>query len=135
MSYASETKRILTQKLESDQVKSTADTIDILEGCTLIRVGVLITVIADAVVTTVVTRRVTTGSDTNAVAVDSIVIPDTTAVGKIVYCDITPMALDAGDQLLFTCDGGGTSTAFVCFAVVIPNEEPADNEADMVESA
>jgi hypothetical protein len=136
MSYASETKRILRQKdLLNDAIMNTSDVIDILESCTLIRIGALVTVIADASMTITVTKRVTTGSDEGEVAVDTIVVPNTTAVGKIVYTDVDPVALVPGDQLEFATANTGTSSAFSLFAVVIPKEDVPENETDMVESA
>lgn len=136
MSYASETPRILRMEEHGTPVApSGSATINILEGGTLIRIGALVTVIADAESTTTVTQRVTPGSNTDAVACDTIVVPNTTAVGKIVYANVTPQALHAGDQLYFSVAAGGTNTRLEFFAVVIPNEESLLNEADMIASA
>ena len=134
MSYASETKRILTPNDYSDSIKNTTDVIRILENCTLIRLGALVTVIADGIMTIAVTQETKPGG-TGGTAIDSVIIPDTTAVGKIVYADVTPTALLAGQELLLTNSNTGTSSAWKLFAVVVPNEEPPANVASMVESA
>jgi hypothetical protein len=134
--YAFESKRILRQEDQlNDGLKNTDDLINILEGCTLLRIGALVTVVADASMTITVTQRILTGSDASAVAVDTIVVPDTTAVGKIVFTDVTPQALNAGDQLKFAIANTGSASAFQIFAVVSPNEQAHENETDMVESA
>ena len=82
---------------------------DVNHPATLYAVGVLITVALDTdAATCTVTRRVTTGSDTNATAVDVIHIPNGTAAGKIVYIQLaTPISLNAGDQLKFVFSNHG----------------------------
>ncbi len=135
MSYASETKRILQQRDQvTDALKNTTDLIDILEACTLIRIGTLVTVIADASMTVTFYHETTTGASA-AAALDTVVVPDTTAVGKVVYTDITPEALNVGDQIRIFTANTGTSSAFRHFIVVIPKEDVPENETDMVESA
>lgn len=135
MSYATETKRILQQRDQvTDALKNTTDLIDILESCTLVRIASLITVIADAAMTITFYHETTTSASAGD-AIDTVVIPDTTAVGKVVFTDVTPHALNAGDQIRITTSDTGTSTAMRHFIVVIPNEEAHDNESDMVESA
>ncbi len=135
MSYA-HGRQVLYQKDKlNDGIKNTSDLIDILDPCTLLRIGALVTVIADASMTITVTRRVTTGNDANEVAIDSIIVPDTTAVGKVVYSDITPTDLNVGDQIEFAIANTGTSSAFQCFAVVSPRPEVPANQTDMVLTA
>lgn len=135
MSYASETKRILTPHEAADSVKASTDVIRILENCTLIRLGALVTVIADGIMTIAVTQETKPGG-TGGTALDSVIIPDTTAVGKIVYATLNPpVALLAGQELLLTNSSSGTSSAWKLFAVVVPNEEPPANVSSMVESA
>lgn len=136
MSYANETARILRMEEHGTPVApSGSATVNILEGGTLVKIGALLTVTADAVSTTTVTQRITPGSNTDAVACDTIVVPDTTAVGKIVFTDVEPQALHSGDQLYFSVAAGGSNTRLEFFAVVIPNEESVGNETDMIESA
>jgi hypothetical protein len=136
MSYAFETARILRMEAHGTPVapSGTAD-IEILEGCTLVRLGALLTVTADAESVTTVTQRILPGSAVGVIACDTITVPDTTAVGKIVYVDVTPQALHAGDELHFAVAAGGTNTRLEFFAVVVPNEESVGNEADMIASA
>jgi len=136
MSYASETRGLLRMEEHGTPVAPTGSaTINIFEGGTLVQIGALVTTLADAESTTTVTQRVTPGSNTNAVACDTIVVPDTTAVGKIVFTNVTPQALHAGDQLYFSVAAGGTNTRLEFYAIVIPNEEYVGNEADMIASA
>jgi hypothetical protein len=85
--------------------------------------------------TIAVTQELTPGV-TGGTAIDSVIIPDTTAVGQIVYVDVDrAIALLAGQELLLTNSNTGTSSAWKFFAVVIPNEEPPANVTCMVESA
>src|SRR3954468_13293407 len=44
-------------------------------------------------------KRVLQGSDTGAVVCGSITVPDTTAIGKVMYKDITPVSFAVGDTL------------------------------------
>ncbi len=136
MSYDKESKFVIHQKdLLNDGVKNTSDIADVLDPCTIVRIGVLVTVIADAVMTITVTRRILTGSDTNEVALGTLTVPNTTAVGKVVYKDITPQDANVGDQIEWAISNDGTSTAFQSFAVAIPRAEVPANQSDMIASA
>lgn len=109
---------------------------DVNHPATLYAVGVLITVVTDTnAATCTVTRRVTTGSDTNAVAVDVIYIPNETAAGKIVYIQLaTPQQMNAGDQLKFVFSNHGGSGYWKPWIEAVPREETKANNSDFVAS-
>lgn len=83
------------------------------------------------------TRRPTPLSATNEALVETLVIPDGTAVGKTVYLDIEPVEFAVGDSMeLSHVIGTGSPTgqgvySFECFAV----DELPENNSDMIESA
>lgn len=136
MSYASESKQVLHQEdILNPQIKNTNDVIKIMSPMRLLRVGWLVTTIMDASVVVTITKRVLPGDDTGAVAVTTLTLPDTTAVGKVVYKDITPIDLDPGDELKFAMANTGTSSAGICYAEVIPRPEVPANLTDMTLSA
>ena len=103
---------------------------------TLYAVGVMITTVTDSnAATCTVTRRVTTGSDTNAVAVDVIHIPNTSAAGKIIYIQLaTPQQMNAGDQLKFVFSNHGGSGYWKPWIEAVPREETKANNSDFVAS-
>lgn len=109
------------------------------------RIGFLVTeaVVADTTPPVVrFSKRLAPGSDTNAVVCGSLTIPHGTAVGKVVYKDITPVRFAAGDVLkventVRTVDAGsGTETGqgYYMFEMELDPETP-ENESDMIESA
>lgn len=116
--------------------KNTTVYMDVNHPATLYAVGVLITVVTDSdAATCTVTRRVTTGSDTNAVAVDVIYIPIATAAGKIVYIQLaTPQNMNAGDQLKFVFSNHGGSGYWKPWIEAVPREETKANNSDFVAS-
>jgi hypothetical protein len=138
MSIGHESKQVLRQEdVLNNNVKNTTDVVKILDPWTLLRLGALVMVAQDAgaTMTITVTRRILAGSDTGAVAVDTIVVPDGTAAGKCVYAETTPTDLNVGDELLFSTQDVGTSSAYQVFAVGIPRSETALNQSDMILSA
>lgn len=135
MSYASESKLILRQDDVTDGQYNTSDTITIFAPCRLLRVGAAVTVVADATLVLTITRRVTIGSDDSAEAVTTVTIPNTTAAGKVMYKDITPIDLNPGDQLKYAWANSGTTGRFQGYAEVIPRPEVPANLGDMVASA
>lgn len=44
-------------------------------------------------------KRITPGSDTGAVVIGSLTVPDGTVIGKVLYKDVDPMVMDVGDAL------------------------------------
>jgi len=110
--------------------------IDVNQPCTLYAVGVLITVATTSdAATCTVTRRVTTGSDTNATVVDVIHIPSGTAAGKIVYIQLaTPISLNAGDQLSFAFSNNGGNGYWKPWIEAVPREESKANNSNFVAS-
>ena len=115
---------------------NTTNYIDVNQPCTLYAVGVLITVATTSdAATCTVTRRVTTGSDTNATTVDVIHIPTGTAAGKIVYIQLaTPISLNAGDQLKFVFSNNGGDGYWKPWIEAVPREETKANNSDFVAS-
>lgn len=85
----------------------------------------------------VFTKRPTPNSATGEAVVDTLVVPDGTAVGKCVYADPDPVEFAPGDSMeLSHVIGTGSPTGigvygFICEEVP---EEPANN-SDMIESA
>lgn len=117
----------------------------VMKPCVLKRIMFLVTeaVVADTTAPVVrFSKRVTPASDTNAVVCGSLTIPHGTAVGKVVYKDITPVRFAVGDTIkventVQTVDAGsGTETGqgYYGFELELDPEQP-ENESDMVESA
>lgn len=115
--------------------------IRILTKCQLVRLLAAVDVVLDTSATVVtVTKRVTMGSDTSAVAITTLTVPTLTAAGKVVYKDFADMTsanctLNPGDELKFVRDSGGGSGSLVLGAEVILMEEQPSNCSDMIESA
>lgn len=88
-----------------------------------------------AVVT--ITKRVTAGSNTNEVTVDTITVPvvATAPLGTVVYVDGLDVTVSPGEELEFA--GGGEGDAGAGHIVIFGNFLPPDpaNNTDMVVSA
>lgn len=103
--------------------------------CTITAIGALIGTVSDSDAATItVTRRVTIGSDTNAVAMGTLYIPIGAAAGKIYYNDITPQQANAGDQLKFVFSNHGGSVAWVPWVEAYARAEVKGNNSDFVVS-
>lgn len=106
------------------------------QPCTLYGVGVKIGVVTDSDQATVtITRRVTIGSETNAVAVATLTIPIGAAAGKIYYKEITPQQMNAGDELKFVFSDHGGSGKWLPWVDAVPREETKANNSDFIASA
>jgi hypothetical protein len=114
----------------------------VLRRCRIRRLYFYVTeaVVATSVAPVVTFRQrlayAVTGSQ---VSLGTLTIPDTTAVGKVLYKNITPVVLNVGDTLCLdnTTAGTGGSTAgkgIYGFELEDEPEQPA-NETDMVASA
>jgi hypothetical protein len=85
----------------------------------------------------VFTKRPTPLSSSSEAVAGTVIVPDATAVGKVVYKDITPVAFSVGDTMEIShVIGTGTPTGqgvpyFECEDFP---EDPSNN-SDMVESA
>lgn len=84
-------------------------------------------------------KRPLQGSDTGAVVLGSLIIPDATAVGKVVYKDIAKVSFAVGDTLKLenSVVGTGGSVAgqgYYCFEA-FDDPETVANNSDMVASA
>lgn len=107
-----------------------------MQPCDLNAVGVLVTTVSDTNDATItVTRRVTAGSDTNAVAVATLTLPTGTAAGKILYKLITPQSCNAGDELKFVFSNNGGSVTWIPWIDATPRSETKANNSDFVASA
>lgn len=87
--------------------------------------------------TVIFTRRPTPFSATGEVVVNTLTIPDGTAVGKMVFKDFDPVTLEVGDTLEISHTVGitGPTGQGVWSVKIIPMPEDARNESDMIESA
>lgn len=87
-----------------------------------------------------VKQRITPGSDTGAVDLCTLTIPNGTAVGKVLYKKIGSVQLNMGDSLVFqlvTQAADATSAAGAGFydVVLALDEESEGNQGDAVASA
>ena len=82
-------------------------------------------------------KRPTPLDATDESAVGTLTLPDTTAVGKVVYKDITPVEFAVGDSMeIAHVIGTGTPTGMgLPFFVCADSPEAAGNNTDMVASA
>ena len=132
--YSNESRLTLfPEDLETDALKNTTKYIRIYEPCTLVRVNVLVTVIADAAMTFTVTSEAIKGG--TSTAIDTLTLPDTTAVGKVLYKDVEETDLEPGNVIKIVVSNTGTSTAVGLSATVIRRAEVPGNLTNMVASA
>lgn len=113
-----------------------------VKACQVNRIMFNVSTLVAATTTAPVVRfskRVLQGSDTGAVVIGSLTIPDTTAVGKVLYKDVTPMNFKVGDTLKventqITVGGGAAGGGYYAFESY---EDPEDRkeQSDMVLSA
>ena len=82
-------------------------------------------------------KRPTPNSATGETTVGILTLPDTTAVGKVVYKDVTPVDFAVGDSLEISHTiGTGTPTGMgVAYLVAYQDPEVPGNNTDMVASA
>lgn len=88
--------------------------------------------------TVVFTKRPTPLSSSGEAAIGTLTIPDTTAVGKVVYKNLsTPVALAVGDSVEISHTVGTGSPTGMGIAFMICEEDPEydGNNTDMVASA
>lgn len=151
MSYGDETvKWFFNETATADVIETTGDAgsdqiFTVLSPITVFRVGALVTelVATDATAGIIkFDRRVTYASDTGRGDGDigTITIPDTTAVGKIIYSEAIQIDLDAGDQIVpqVTTAGvdAGTEAGEMLYIVwYYDRHETPANQTDLVASA
>lgn len=85
-------------------------------------------------------QRPTPGSDTGAVDIASITIPDGTAAGKVMVKRVAPFQLNVGDSLCFqhvtqAADASAAAGAGFYDVVLEIDEEADGNQSDLVVSA
>lgn len=114
----------------------------ILKRCTIKRITFYVTATIAATTTApVVTfrRRLAYAVSSGQSTIGTLTMPDTTAVGKILYKDVTPVTFNVGDTI--TLDntqasvGGGASGKGIYGFEIDPAPEYKLNEGDMVLSA
>lgn len=116
------------------------------QPCDLFAVGALILVtLTSNLATLTVTRRVLPGSAVGVTDVAVVTIPTLTPAGKIVWKNchstvagvvvIAPVKLNAGDELVFTCDSGGGAIIWKPWFEAYPRPESKDNNSDFIKSA
>ena len=83
------------------------------------------------------TRRPTPLSATNEASVATVIVPDATAIGKVVYKRNTPVAFAVGESMeLSHVVGTGTPTGQgVYYFICEEDPETAANNSDMIASA
>lgn len=85
-------------------------------------------------------RRPTFGSNTGRVAIGTLTIPNSASVGQVIYKDVNPVMINAGEQISFArtvqaADGGtAAGLGFYGFMSELKTETPA-NSSNMVASA
>lgn len=87
--------------------------------------------------TVIFTKRPTPLSATNEVVIDTLVIPDATAIGKTVYVDVDPVEMLVGDSVEISWTvGTGTPTGIGIWSMICEDHpEYAGNQSDMIASA
>lgn len=86
-----------------------------------------------------VKKRITVNSASGEVTLGTLTIPTAIAAGKMYYKNISPVKLDAGEQVVFevttaAAGGGAAGSGYACILADQSPEQPLDN-ADMVASA
>ena len=100
---------------------------------------VSLAIVSTGAVQVTFTRRPTPGSLTGAVLLGTLVIPAGTAIGKVLYKDISPAKLFPGDALALeatvaSAGGGAAGMGYYGFDLDLQPEVVA-NSSDMVASA
>jgi hypothetical protein len=114
----------------------------VFSNCKITRIGFVVTVeVACETVAPIVTfkKRITPGSDTGSSTIGTLTIPDGTAVGKVLYKNVTPVELAPGDAIEMAVSTAGTGAAaagsgYYVYEVIDCPEHVA-NLTDMVASA
>ena len=134
MGYGNESKTVLMAfDSNTDALKNTTKYIRILEPFTLLRLEALVTVIADAAIALTVTWETIVGGTSTTIG--TVTVPDTTAVGKVVYKNVTAVDLSPGNVIKIVVSNTGTSSAVQLAAVGVSRAEMPANLTNMVLSA
>jgi hypothetical protein len=78
-----------------------------------------------------ISKRVTPGSDTSKVDIDTLTIPVSGAAGHVYYNDSLNTKISPGEQLSIVSDGVPSAGSGRVIAVVEPAWESPDNNTDM----
>ena len=95
--------------------------------------AVVTTTLDTAACVLTITKRVTAGSNTSEVTIDTLTIPNTTAAGKVVYVHGLDTIISPGDEIEIAGDGG--STAGVAHIVIYGYTVASSPTSDMILSA
>lgn len=112
-----------------------------IKNCQVKRLGFVVTgeIVAgtSAAPTVVFTKRPTPLSATSEAVVETLTIPDTTAVGKVLYLDINPVEFAVGDsmEIAHTVGTGSPTGMGHAFFLCMDCPEVPANNSDMVLSA
>lgn len=115
----------------------------VMRSCVVRRIGFIVTTLVASNTQNAVVefnRRPTPGSSSGEVLLGQLTIPTGTAVGKVLYKNISPVRLQVGDALSLehvtqaTDSGSAAGAGFYMFELVDEPEYIA-NEADAVASA
>lgn len=105
------------------------------QQCAVYRIGCLVTTVMNGAATNAFKRRPTYGSASGEVTIGSVIIPTTTAVGKFVYKDVSPVVLFPGEQLVFETTSAATSGGCVYHVDLKDDPEYLANQSNLVASA
>lgn len=108
----------------------------VLSQCELKRFAAHITTVMNGAATVVAKRRpgglgVTSGE----VVVGTLILPTAAPVGQVLFKDVTPVELVAGDQLVFEVTSSATSGGAAYDVELVNDPEDARENDDLVESA
>lgn len=103
----------------------------------IIRAVAVIVTTATTVAATVVgiDKRVTAGSDTGRVVLDTITVPVSIAAGKVIYLANLDFEVLPGEEIVIDTDGGSTAGDGHVVLLVEPRWEQPGNNTDMTASA
>jgi len=121
------------QDLSSTAVHTTS--YSVLEQCTVRRVLALVTTLMNGPATVQFKKRPTFGSAVGESVVATLVIPDTTVVGKVLFKNFNPVTLEPGDQLVMEVTVAATAGAAHYGVKLDLHSEDAKELADMVLSS
>ena len=104
--------------------------------CELKRLLAHVTTVLNGAATVVAKRRpgglgVTSGEE----VVGTLVLPDASSVGQVLYLDVTPVELEVGDELVFEVTSSATSGGAAYDIELSDDPEDPRENADMVQSA
>lgn len=95
--------------------------------------AVVTTTLDTAACVLTITKRITAGSNSGEVTIDTLTVPNTTAAGKVIYLKDLDTLIEPGEEIEIAGDGG--STAGVAHIVIFGHSVPFSTNSDMTLSA